>query len=610
MGFYSFIVIPAQSIAVTTAVLLGLGIFTAGAILGAWLAGFFTQTIYEVGVDKGDYIYNVGVEWSADWNNTKVMLTNDVALLNTTLKYYWFRRAEAMAQQFINETTFPKQKVFEKSLIKEEYLNYSMAKLDSVDNLAGAFNSFTRDTLGAFSTLSVKWFYGETTYPDFADEDYLTPYYTGVISSSWVDETSIGQFFYSDILKDGLCHTNEYAYADATAGAGGTNVLTLNFYEVYDNGTVASEVTAQSNVTSQAYTSGKYNMNWTMTDVYDDLTDEQLYEVKADPQDVLFSSANIMLPLCFIPVNEADPDHRYDWRIRKMYDSPSADTNPAWRLTKIYWCNSTDTSDLEYTTSFTDWGDIPISEVSDLTELLSNYAEDALIAGQTYWNYLRTLGYTDYDELPASYVIPAPSVVYLGSDVTDALTPEQMFALYVAYMNGMADFFTSDDYRDADVGAVDIELGDLTYVYNASCYENATVAHFEHKQCIIMPKITDFTFTVCENKTTGQVMDIVTFTPTTETNATYTPEYWAIDADDKIHVFDVYLDGEWQNVTSGTIYNKNLGQIAFTYDFTLEGDPVYARTSNYGWIVALMIPLALLGFVMSMFGSKRRRNNK
>jgi hypothetical protein len=80
--------------------------------------------------------------------------------------------------------------------------------------------------------------------------------------------------------------------------------------------------------------------------------------------------------------------------------------------------------------------------VNDQNEYTSLMYE-ATTSAQTYWSFLRNLGYTSESAIPADCIIPYPSQV-LGSPAVAELgnlTVSQATSLYSAWLNGLATFF-------------------------------------------------------------------------------------------------------------------------------------------------------------------------
>jgi len=580
LGFHFFVV---QTHALVGAVIVVGLTFLAGAVTGYFICKTTTVTRYEAGVEKGDYIYNVAVTWDTQADNIERFSYNQKEL-SDGLRYYWFRKAEYTAQHFINESTFPTDKVAEESGIKQEYLNLTSSLLDSYDNVIASLNSFCSSTLPAFDTLTVKATYNIGYTIDLKGKDIL-----GVFHLVGAKAFTFNfKAYYVDVPTS----KRKIGVYINLKGSSDTPTVTFKILNSTD-GVVQTE--------SYTATSGQCNIKW--YDLTSNLEEGEVYTLQIEQDAGSKKAIDMLVPICFIPYDDnygGDGESIKDaYVIAHIQESASGDSHYEG-VNKIEFYNETT---VVHTITYSTFK--PFPELSDaMVKHLANY-RDALSAGQAYWNLLRTLGYDDYSEIPRNYHIPAPSVVDIGSDVTEKLNPEQLYALYIAYLKALEQFFTSETYRTSNVSSVDVKASDFSLVVNCTAYNsygNETI--FDKKLAILMPTVSDLVLEREKNNTLTQTVNVVYFSNTSETNQTV--NYIQLKPDDIVYVYEFYKDGEFYNASSVTISIVDLKQLSFKYDFTLKGEPTYAYTDFNDWM-PIIIAVLVISVVVAMVDKSRRK---
>jgi len=588
-----------------------IGSFVAGAVSGFLIDRFFTTTVHEEGVELGDFIYDVAVEWETDYNNTRIMFDNDYAMLNAMLRYYWSKKAEYVGQAYINETTFPTDTVLTKSGLLTEYMNFSRAKVDSLDNLLGSLNDFTDSTLVNFGTLNV---YASSNISDaetyaLKEHQYMTAYWycpDWTISDSTPDvgttEYHAGNFTYDNQLEAVMSKDKALVLINSQFNSNTPKcTMRIKIYDsegtsVYNStvtdmtvGTTAGEVYYKAGLVSLGnMTHGKsYILNYTVG------------------YDKAFGSwkNTIMLPLYLYPSNNDLADdiiiHVASDKALDSHYTAGSTPKPYYPLIeKLEYKND---STVQKTTVFDD-----LDSLKSVFQCLTSRMEQAIASAKSYWSYLRALGYSDINDVPANYIIPTPSMVYFDSDVTDKLTLEQLQAIYVAYLRGYADFVTSSNYREVNVTASDIKLSDLSLVFNTTAYNSyGNVTYWDTKLAFLMPTTANLVLNVGANNTLTQVVQAFVFT---DWNKGEAGELYELQKDNIVYVHEVYEDGIFYNTTKVTIKVKTLGQVATIYDFSLLGDPTYsAGVTDFTSLIATIVPaLIIIMLVSRMFQKKRK----
>lgn len=66
---------------------------------------------------------------------------------------------------------------------------------------------------------------------------------------------------------------------------------------------------------------------------------------------------------------------------------------------------------------------------------------------QSYHTTLRDLGYTDPSQIPPNYAIPPVDVAFISNEDVNRLSPAEIYAIYVAYLKALGNFFNSTTYQ-------------------------------------------------------------------------------------------------------------------------------------------------------------------
>jgi len=569
LGFNFFVV---QTSALAGAVVILGIVFIAGALTGYFVAKVTTSTKYEAGVDKTDYLLDVAETWDMQLGNAKTYSKNTENLA-TGVRYLWFRKAEYMSQNFINETEFPFETVAEKSGVKGDFLNMTSALLDSFDNVVAMESLYFEGSLPAFDTLTAKaeWQDGIVQY-ELKGYDVLGVFQWFKIDSG-TKITTYGYFHKFNAHKPMFI---------VKASADGEQDFTLKVS--YLNGTVVKNWTTTINNLIKSVT---FSMD------YDDFVEGEKYKIELEAS----SEPNYMelaVPINFIPYNDSDVG-KYRCCFAKTHTAGGAWSLPIEEI--VYYSDGSEvkTVNPNYNADY----------ITNAIKKLVTHYEDALDSGQTYWNYLKVLGYDDINEVPSNFKIPAPSVVDIDSGVTEKLDPEQLYALYVAYLKALENFFTSETYRNAKVGSVDVKMSDFSVFVNATAYNEAGDSTiFDKKLAILMPTTEDLFLEKGKNNTLTQTVNCVYFDNTTETEESL--NYVQLHVNETLYIYDIYEDGVLSSAENVTIAIADLRQVALKYNFILVGDPTYAYT-DVSAIVPVLLTVMVVMLVVEMVSKRRRR---
>jgi len=571
LGFNFFVV--QTSALLGAVVILGI-VFIAGGLTGYWLAKVSTSTQYEAGVEKDDYLINVANTFEAQLKNAHRYATNTKNLANG-LRYLWFRKAEYTAQYYINETEFPKEKVAENSGVKADFLNITSSLIRSVDSVVGFESVFFKDTLSGFDTLDVKNYYSDSYQYSLKNKDQL-----GLFRAK--EDDSATQLTFYGIYHDFLVHKPYFGVYRQNSD---TETCNITVYNVETNSIVETWSFDFAGQTREMY--------WFKSDP-SKYTEGEKYKIVIKKTG---SSAILRgyIPAYFIPYDDDDVGL---YRICQVTNRTGGSS--AYWVAHVYKLRYISDSEVVEEVGS---GALCNSGLQNAIEELAMHYEDALSSGQAYWNYLRMLGYENIDDVPESFKIPAPSVVDIDSSVTEKLTPEQLYALYVAYLKAMEKFFTSTTYRQAEMSSVDVKMSDFSVVINATAYSGDSVV-FDKKFAIFMPTVENLTLTKGQNNTLTQTVNCVYYDNSTLTNQTM--NYVELHSGDIVYVHEIYINGNVSDVENVTISIADLRQVALTYDFVLVGDPTYAYTTFNDWIPIIMTVL-VVSMVIAVIDKTRRK---
>lgn len=584
LGF-NFFVVQTSALIGTILVISAIS-FIAGAITGYYITKAVTSTRYEAGVDKTDYIKDVGMVWKSQLDNIETFAYNQKELSNG-IRYQWFRKMEYASQYYINESTFPVETVAQESGVLDEYLNLASSLLDSYDNLVGSMNSFCYSTLEAFDTLTVK-----ATFSGFGTTELKGKSVLGFYHEVGVGG---GKSLYFDVyyVDDVVTYNTKIGIFFGIIGDSDSVNVTLSIKNSLGN-TIYNF--------TYLHTPNHFDLKWI------EMPASLLEHGKRYTITLSHNSANnkmfaVYLPPCFVRYD----DNVYGTYSGQLYEAyvihvmENKSTSSSANIQGIISLEFYSDSAKVYTISFSG----AFSKVKSAMEThITNY-QDALSAGEAYWNLLRMLGYDDFSEIPRTYYIPPPSIVNIGSDVTEKLEPEELYALYIAYLKALEKFFTSETYRTSNMSSVDVNITDFSLLINCTAYDgddNSTI--FDRKFAILMPTTEDLTLEKGKNNTLGQTVDVVYFDDKESLNESI--NYVQLKANDFVYVYDFYKDGEWYNASSVTISIIDLKQLSFKYDFTLEGEPTYAYTSVNDWI-PIIITVLMISMVIAVIDKSRRR---
>ncbi len=119
-------------------------------------------------------------------------------------------------------------------------------------------------------------------------------------------------------------------------------------------------------------------------------------------------------------------------------------------------------------TSFTEWAPNYLGNFTLVWSSIAAIEANAVVSGQTYWSYLRSLGYTNPEGIPAQFTVVPPAEVMPpelcinnnpiyndsktlnGTDVQtcDNLNFTELNSLYMAWLASLARFFNSTNYQN------------------------------------------------------------------------------------------------------------------------------------------------------------------
>jgi len=78
---------------------------------------------------------------------------------------------------------------------------------------------------------------------------------------------------------------------------------------------------------------------------------------------------------------------------------------------------------------------------------------------QSYHTTLRDLGYTDPSSIPPNVAVPPVDIAFISNDAVTRLSAAEIYAIYIAYLKALGDFFNSTTYQNV----VALEPANVTF---------------------------------------------------------------------------------------------------------------------------------------------------
>lgn len=556
--------------------LVAAGAFIAGVITTWMIAQSSSVTVYETGAEKGGYLLDIANLWEASLQQATTMFQNDYSQCQVGLKYYWYRQAEYTAQQFINETTFPREKVWIESSIQDAWYNFTGAKLNMAYQQLKLIDDYAvTGDLNNFETLDIKTYAYD---PYWSTSDASLKQSTPLELLNAMGDTNGNEIvFYINKFTE-----QEQQYI-TTCGAG-TVVI-------YDD-TAEAEV-YQAVVSNEQH----ININDVLEESEIDYTHQ--YHVRAISGTLAISFGAGIMQTPF------DLDSSSDFHYNVSQERQGCTIAQHYIA---FFNGSENIKEID----FADVGAGLQDSLDNLIYLVSGMQDSALNAAQARWQYLRNLGYTDVSQIPPDLLVPSVTNINLSTNSTNNLTPEQWLVLYQAYLNNMAKFFNSTNYREYNLTSTNFDMASLDYAfeskvwaldgtyYNYFAWEgNPTGVEY----CYFIPYTHSLTLTIGQNTTLDQQVDCLVFNKSNQT----LKGVYSFASGDKIDIQHIYTNGTLSSLTTATVSINTLKQVSEKYGFTIVGEPKHGIViEGFNSTIWLLIVLAVAAVVLMQFVPKRR----
>lgn len=572
--FCCFLVGSAQPVhAVIPLIPFALGML-AGSVLVGWLLGVFT-TPYP-GISPLDLLQNF---YSAKVNEFRALTTglNNTAEALEGVSYYLSRKATTTAQMYINESTFPANKVLNVSGILTEASNEYFSYIQSYQYIFDDIRRYTSASLtGDYASLTTRistvGSY-DTNLKTESSEIRLMRDYQFRVPSNTPGTVTFNIVANNSRLIIRTDYDNTYQYG------------TLTIQDCNNGSTVVNTATYVNQVYSYTL-SGHYFVTLSILGKPDSweqgiITDAFIYNISQTTYQVL------SLEYSWIKVSDV--------------------INPSNRA--VMWNSHAGIRFTDGTNNFT------ISNTNKTTfnlETLRQTLDTALMFAksnaQSHWQLLRSLGYTDPSQIPPQYVIPPTDVAFISNEDMVNLSYSEIYAMYIAYLKALSNFFNSSTWQQANLTQLlpqNVSFINVAIKVNGTIYRNNT-AYAGPSQFYLQV----FADMVLRNDTrttlnqSGIVYDIVN-------NMAY-----SYQPNDEIQITALYVkmpNGEYQQVDTASISSTTIESYVH-YSDTYTPTPTTTTPSKSGlpwkWILlggAVFVLLVVFSPMLNEMGKQWAR---
>lgn len=553
-------------------------ILLAGVVIGALatyiIDRYMTSTVFQYGATLDSYATNIVTTTQESVDIIDATAKNLDSLVNG-VKLVWFRKAEYTSQCYLSNTTYPSETIADSSTVKAEYVNCTVASLLGFDRLLAKQNTYITGVVPTFTYLDV---YGMSTVNENASikgGSNLTLGYYYYNAGTSTGNNTVGYFYYSDAVYDELSSVQNKICSSISAAS----------YKLYLDHYTDQHVKDSSILLVSSSTTQQWN------DI--NCIESGYYVLLICPNTGGYNT-EVFVPICFAPVNVTTSYDTFEFSVAK---NPGNSSGSMTRLQALSYRH----------TNGTVFGDIVFSAMlSDLATFVNAYTQakvDALGSGQTYWNFLRGMGYADIDDIPSSFYIPPPSVAVPNFADMGTLTIDQQQALYYAWLNNLENFFNSTSYESANMTATETIVGNLSLTVKCSVVNASDEVVFSDKIVFIQPSVQSFTITKNEQYVLNQSVFCVY--SVSSSSGGYIWQTLTIPSGYKINVTEIYLNGVLTNDTIATFAMTSLSQAAYEFDFDIQGESTTGTTDISAWLYVL-IPVMMIAMIVPALFSRRR----
>jgi hypothetical protein len=405
-----------------------------GAFIAGWLVGTFQQP--PPGITPADLAQNFYTTKLNEKNAIDMGIKNVNATVGG-LGYYFSRKASYAAMQYVNFSTFPQTTVLYRSGVFNETGSEFCAWM-------AAYQSWFRDLINISRTTFASGEYaGIDVYAEFYDNGAIPPYCRDPVLLD--NETDPSQWLVAaayDFVPPGsvlTVTTNEsyivvgvYGSAYDLGGSFYAHVRLINLqnnavieFDAKDSGTLVDLVPGIYQISA----TNQYNNPMTISV----LTNGFIYGQEGwFPWWLGFFRRDYVGSL-----NTTVTNRGIDYVLARDV---------------AIQCSGAGTERIYHGYIFTDppTRPAPLSLGKTLLDVIDFAANNA----QTYWQTLRGLGYTDPSQIPANMTLPPPDVAFIANEDMLRLTFNEIFAMYLSYLNALKDFINSTTWQLANLTAI------------------------------------------------------------------------------------------------------------------------------------------------------------
>lgn len=599
---------------------IGIGLL-AGAIIGWYIANMM-QTVALEDTVGAQYVNATAI----DFSNLIAQATahyQDEASMLPPLYYYYARKAEYAAQYYVNESTFPYDKVWSYSGLNTELSTLKAnitQELAAIDALAKGFAESTYvGDLADYTVIASEQLktlpYGtdlktasDTVAPSVIFDTYgalNTSWLTWTLGSCSVATSNDAEGIASSTIKNAI-------YSNMTALSATMTVLnnsdirvstlldfdpdgystsySFNYSLCYPNGTVfaSAPLTSYSGTTEHLvdYSETLNVGNNNLVKVYFGM----LRSNNVNPTYTYIFPATLN-------ISQTDQnDHFY----------PAIIGDEASKVVQAYDFVNSNTHSLIKRVDIRPL----VASVSQFIDTLKGVCQQAMQSASAYHTYLRALGYTDVSQIPT--LIPTVDLLFpptnatLWSSTTSGLNATEYYAILAAYMQSLANLMNSPIANNiTEVTFNDINFTNLPVYCEGYLYDNhLNVSSGFCNTIWLTPLNHALILTANQNNTFDQDIQAVY-----QNNSTRTITYRVYHTLDSVYPTAIYTtdqNGVTHNVTTATIGITTLNRYAVDYITGYEGIDIGTTTNWSSLLMVLLVPLMIIMMVMNIFDKRRR----
>lgn len=592
----TFLVVqPAQAIIGIDDLLLALAIGAiAGAIIGWYIASQY-QTVSLVSSVKDQYVNATALAYENLVAQLTQQYKNEKSLF-TGLYYYYVRQAEAAAQYYVNESTFPYDKVYAYAGIQDEATVFRAnitSELAAIDLVANLYANTTFE--GDLADFTV---YANT-------ENVTAPY--------GADLKTLHDTVADNFILDNAYGLNTSGYQwTLTSGISKNN----GFFNEGNATSQTIRVVPRSNITATFKCLAYAGQNVTLQalNASGDIESSQTIQRNSETTDETLSVRMGNYTSGKLKILIAENATQTTGIYKVTFHTDASDENDFYYPAITYGNKIVQSYDFANSNHTVVHSVSTLALTGAISELMCTLKGDIQLAMQTaqaYHTYLRSIGYTDVSQIPTlipfvDLLLP-PTNATLYNPTLSGLNATELLAIYAAYMQSLYNLMISPiAHNITQVTFNDINFTSLPVYFTGYVYDNhANVSSGYCSSVWLVPLSHNLTLHINQNNTFTQDVQACW-----QSNSTGVITYQLMHANDSAYPTAIFVRdsaGITDNASSVTIGITTLDRYGVEYIQGYEGLNIATSTNWSTLFMTLLVPLMLMMMVMNIFDKRRKR---